>query len=278
MSSILALGAAAVFGVADFVGGRASARISVMTVTLISNIVGGALALLLAAVIATSWSVEAMAWGGIGGAAGLVGLLLLYHGLATGPNRLVSPVSAVVAAVVPVAVGVASGERPETLAVIGIVLTPLAVWVIADGAWQFAEDRRSLLIAIGAGLGFGTFFACLAQTPDDAGAAPLVAARAASITILIVIVLRRLQLSRSSAGRPSPDAVGLAAAAGFLDMTANGLFLWAVQDGDLAITGALVSLFPAPTVVLAVIFLNERVRPRQIAGIGLALLAAALLS
>lgn len=273
MSSLLALGAAAVFGVADFVGGRASARTSVMTVTLISNIVGGLLAGLLVLVVATRWSVEAVAWGGLGGVVGLVGLLLLYHGLATGPNRLVSPVSAVVAAVVPVVVGIASGERPETIAVVGIVLTPVAVWLVADGAWRLADDRRSLAVAIGAGLGFGAFFVCLAQTPDDAGASPLVAARIASTTVLVVIAL-----GRRGGARPTRSAVALAAGAGVLDMSANGLFLWAVQDGDLAITGALVSLFPATTIALAVVVLDERMRPRQVAGVATALLAAALLS
>ena len=92
MPALLALGAAAVFGVADFVGGRATTRTSVMTVTLVSNIVGGLLACLLALVVATTWSVRAVVWGGVGGSAGLVGVLLLYQGLATGPNRLVSPV------------------------------------------------------------------------------------------------------------------------------------------------------------------------------------------
>ena len=275
MSSFLALASAAVFGVADFVGGRASARQPVLRVTLVSNIVGGLVSVVLALIVATSWSTDAVAWGALAGAGGLVGLLLLYHGLATGPNRLVSPVTAVVSVVVPVAVGVASGERPETLAIVGLALTPIAVWLIADGAWQVGGERRSLLIAMGAGLGFGTFFACLAQTPEDAGAAPLVAARSASVAILIVVVA--LTRSRRTGWMP-PNAFAIAAAAGALDMVANGLFLWAVQDGELAITGALVSLFPATTVVLAVVFLHERVRARQLVGIALGLIAAALLS
>ena len=275
MSSLLALASAAVFGVADFVGGRASARQPVLRVTLVSNLVGLLVAILLSFIAPTEWSTDAVVWGALGGAGGLVGLLLLYHGLATGPNRLVSPVAAVVSVIVPVAVGLASGERLETIAIIGLALTPIAVWMIADGAWQLGGERRSLLIATGAGLGFGTFFACLAQTPDDAGAAPLVGARATSAAILVVAVLATRSLRT---GRMPLAALAIAAAAGALDMFANGLFLWAVQDGDLAIVGALVSLFPATTVLLAVVVLHERVRARQLAGIALGLLAAALLS
>lgn len=273
MSSFLALGSAAVFGVADFLGGRAGARQPVLRVTFVSNTVGGLLAIVLAALVTTTWSTAALVWGAVGGAAGLLGLLLLYHGLATGPNRLVSPISAIVAAVVPVVVGVTSGERPGAVAALGLVLTPIAVWLIADGAWQPGADRRSVLVAVGAGIGFGAFFACLGQTPDDAGAAPLVAARVASVGILLVVAASR----RSGIAMP-PAALGIAAAAGALDMTANGLFLWAVQDGDLAITGALVSLFPATTVLLAVVVLHERIAARQLLGIGIGLLAAALMS
>ena len=262
------------FGVADFVGGRASSRVSVLLVTIVSNFVGGLLAVALVVVVDSEWSVRAAIWGAIGGSVGLVGLLLLYHGLATGPNRLVSPVSAVVAAVVPVVVGVATGERPEPIPIAGLALTPVAVWLIADGAWQLGDDnRRSLGIAVGAGLGFGGFFACLAQTPDDAGAAPLVAARVASIAILLTVVAVRRE--RQAMAMPT---VAIAATAGALDMTANGLFLWAVQDGDLAITGALVSLFPATTVALAVIVLREQLRGRQVVGIVAGLAAAACLS
>ena len=120
-------------------------------------------------------------------------------------------------------------------------------------------SKRPIALGIGAGLGFGTFFALIAQTPDDAGAVPLVAARATSVTILIIAVV----VTRP--GAPAPQVLGVAIVAGALDMAANGLFLWSTLDGDLAIVGALVSLFPATTVLLAVVFLGERLDRKQIA-------------
>ena len=116
------------------------------------------------------------------------------------------------------------------------------------------------------------FFALIAQTPDDAEAVPLVAARATSVTILIIAVV----VTRP--GAPAPQVLGVAIVAGALDMAANGLFLWSTLDGDLAIVGALVSLFPATTVLLAVVFLGERLDRKQITGLALAITAAALLS
>lgn len=273
MPALLAIAAACTFGVADFLGGLSTRKTAVVVVTLITNLAGAALAVVLVVVIDGVWTLRAVTWGAGAGLAGLIGLLLLYKGLAEGPNRLVSPLSAVVAATFPVIAGVALGDRPSTLATTGLLVVPIAVWLVAGGDTGLASaSKRPLALGAGAGLGFGTFFVLLAQTPDDAGALPLLAARAASVTALIVATI---------ATRPSPptgSTVAVATAAGSLDMTANGLFLWSTLDGDLAIVGALVSLFPVTTVLLAVVFLSERLDRKQSVGLALAVTAAALLS
>ncbi len=273
MPALLALLAACTFGVADFLGGLSTRRAAVVTVTLTTNLAGALLAIVLVLVVDGTPSGGAIGWGAAGGLAGLGGLVLLYQGLATGPNRLVSPLSAVVAATVPVVVGLALGDRPDTLAIAGMCLTPAAIWLVAGGDLRLVgASRQPLLLGLGAGLGFGTFFALLAQTPDDAGAIPLLAARAVSVTVLVIATM----VTRPAA--PSANAAAIACAAGALDMTANGLFLWSTLDGDLAIVGALVSLFPATTVLLAVLALGERLDRKQVGGLGLAIAAAALLS
>lgn len=273
MPALLAIAAACTFGVADFFGGMATRKAAVVAVTLITNLSGGALAIVLVVLIDGEWTAQALWWGAIGGLAGLVGLVLLYEGLATGPNRLVSPLSAVVAATVPVFAGIALGDRPGSLAIGGLCVTPIAVWLVAGGDIGLAgASKRPFALATGAGLGFGAFFALIAQAPDDAGAVPLLAARAASVTVLIIAV------TIARPGVPGSDAVRIAVIAGTLDMTANGLFLWSTLDGDLAIVGALVSLFPATTVLLAVATLGERLDRKQVTGLALAITAAALLS
>ena len=177
------------------------------------------------------------------------------------------------AAAVPVVVGVSLGDRPSTAAIVGICIAPIAIWLVAGGdIGRAGAARRPLALAVGAGLGFGTFFALLAQTPDDAGAVPLLAARATSITALVVAAV----FTRPST--PKPSVLGLAIVAGALDMTANGLFLWSSLDAELAIVGALVSLFPATTVLLAVAFLGERLDRKQTVGLALAITVAVLLS
>jgi uncharacterized membrane protein len=271
--ALLALAAAAVFGAADFTGGYASRRTPVATVTLVTNVVGVAIAAVLVLVLGGAWSASSFGWGAAGGACGLVGIILLYLGLATGPNRLVSPLSAVVAAAIPVVVGLATGNRPGELAFVGLALAPVAIWLVAGGDLRAASgEARSLSLAVGAGVGFGLFFVCLAQTPDDAGAVPLLAARLTSTTLLLGAVATRRAAPPARADLPIP------ALAGTLDMCANGLFLWSAVDGDLAVVGALVSFYPVTTVLLAVAVLGERVSRSQAVGLALAVACAALLS
>ncbi len=285
MAALLALAAAAVFGAADFTGGRATDRAPVLTVTLMSNAIGVALGLALVAIAGGTFDQPTVAWSAAGGLCGLGGLVLLYRGLAVGPNRLVSPVSAVVAAVLPVGVGIASGERPGMLAVVGLALAAPAIWLVAGGDLQpattgtardAADDGSPIVLAIGAGLGFGLFFTCLAQTPDDAGAAPLLVARLVSTTTLVAaFALWRRRTSNAGIDR---QGLRLAALAGTLDMSANGLFLWSTLHGDLSIVGALVSLFPVTTILLAMVLLGERMTRAQALGLALAVVTAALLA
>lgn len=273
MPALLALASAATFGVADFLGGLATRKAHVVAVTLLTNVAGGFVALLLLGIVGGDWNASTVGWGAGGGLCGLVGLVLLYSGLAIGPNKLVSPISAVIAAVVPVVAGVALGDRPDGLAVAGLLITPIAVWMLAGGEFHIAgAERRPLLLAVGAGLGFGFFFTFLAQVPDGSGAVPLLTARGVSVSVLVVaVIVIRPQF-------PAATWVSVSVVAGSLDMTANGLFLWSTREGDLAIVGALVSLFPATTVLLAVVTLGERLTRSQIGGLALALCAAALLS
>jgi uncharacterized membrane protein len=271
--ALLALAAAAVFGAADFTGGYAARRTPVATVTLVTNVVGVAIAAVLVLTLGGASSGASVGWGAAGGAFGLVGIVLLYFGLATGPNRLVSPLSAVIAAALPVAVGLATGDRPGELAFIGLAIAPLAIWLVAGGDIRAASGAgRSLAVAVGAGAGFGLFFVCLAQTPDDAGAVPLLAARLTSTTLLLVAVAAR------RASPPTRADIPIPALAGTLDMGANGLFLWSAVDGDLAVVGALVSFYPVTTVLLAMAVLGERVSRSQAIGLFLAVACAALLS
>ncbi len=183
MGILFALIAAGTYGISDFVGGIAARRAPALNVLLVSYPVGGVLMALLLLVYRGPVSGGTLAWSLAGGVAGLAGVGLLYSALAIAPMNVVSPITAVMSAVVPVAAGVLRGERPHLPAWFGIVLGLLAVVLIS----RQPEDHphgplgwRPLVMAILAGVGFGAYFVCLASAAADSGMWPVVISRLCS--------------------------------------------------------------------------------------------------
>jgi drug/metabolite transporter (DMT)-like permease len=267
---LLALGSSASYGTADFLGGLASRRAAATAVVLVSQSVG--LATLAAVLALTDRQLPAavdLGWGGLAGLCGMVGLVLFYRGLAAGTMSVVAPVTAVVSAIVPVVAGLALGERPGWLAMTGIALAVPAIVLLGWGGSPPGTgrhvDRRALVLAAAAGVGFGLFFVTLSRASSDAGLWPVLAARVASVTALAVLIT----LQRAWGGVPAAVS-SLSAGAGVLDTTANGLYLLAVQRGLLSEVAVLSSLYPASTIVLASTVLHERLARLQWWGLALA--------
>jgi drug/metabolite transporter (DMT)-like permease len=275
----LALAAAAFYGAADFCGGLASRRRSALAVVVWSQAIG--LGVLLPAVLVVPGVPRAsdLGWGLACGVTGAFAIALLYRGLALGVMGVVSPITAVLAAAIPVVVAVILGERPAPLALIGIGCALVAVVLVsaatpapdASEAPLARDPRRGrlppgLAEALGSGTAFGFFFIALARTHADAGLWPLLATRVVSLAILIAggLALRRsLRIAR-----PGFRTV---AAAGALDMGANVLYVLASHAGPLSIAAVVTSLYPAGTVALAAAVLHERLIRVQWAGVAIAL-------
>jgi drug/metabolite transporter (DMT)-like permease len=241
---------------------------------LISQGVGLIGMLVVAFAIGGSPSGADFGYGALAGLAGAAGVAMLYGGLASGAMSLVAPITGVVAVVVPIAVGVGSGERPAALQYVGIIAAVIAVALLSGGGSRGARlGRGTLLLAIGAGLGFGLFYVGIAKTSMGANLWPLVAARGASVATLLAVsgVTRRA---------PSFGAVHplIIVGAGVLDVTANALYLLAVHGGLLSIVAVLVSLYPVSTVLCSMVVLGERLRTTQFAGVGAALVAVVLIT
>lgn len=272
MTELLALASAVAFGAGDFLGGRASREVPPLRVAAIAQVASAiALVPLVIVIPAPSVTTADLAWGAGGGFFGLLGIFALYAALGAGPMGLVAPTTAVLSAVVPVGFGLATGEQPGMLALVGIGLGLVAVVAITASEGPGGRLTPAVLaLSLVAGLGFAVFFIALAQTSVDAGMWPLVGARTVSVPIVLVAAAIR---RRRSGGKLPREAVG----AGVLDMVANGLFLAAVQRGLLAIAAVLAALYPAATALLARAVLDERMSPTQLAGVGAALVAVILI-
>ncbi len=277
MAVVLALASAAVYGAADFLGGLASRRAAVLGVVALSQLSG-----LLALLVLLFWlggdaGAADLGWGAAAGVAGAAGLVVFFRTLARGVMSVVAPVTAVTAAAVPVGIGLLDGDRVRPWAAVGIALALVAVLLVSaeHGLAELTRARSAGLgSALVAGTAFGCFFVLLDRTSEDAGLAPLVPARLASVVLVLVIA----GLGRQSL-RTGRTALPLIAASGVGDMTANALFLLATQaGGQLAIVGVLASLYPVSTVVLAQLVLRERLVPAQFGGLLLAVAAVVLIT
>jgi len=294
MAIVLGLLVAITYGAGDFLGGLAAKRSATMAVVIGSF---GVAAVLLG-VVTVGWMAIGDPptpttndlWLGVG--TGLIapfGIGLLYQGLATGRMSVVAPITAVVAASVPLAWGLFEGERPSSGALVGVAMALVAVILISGAPTPEAHraDTAALPLAavvgpaMGSGLAFGVIFVLLGSTSADAGLWPLVVARplAVALTVLAAAILaRRAHRALGPSIVPSRSAWPYVVGAGVLDITANAFYLAGTNAGLLSIVAVLSSLYPAATVLLARIFLDERLHRLQIAGLALAALGAAAMA
>jgi drug/metabolite transporter (DMT)-like permease len=209
----------------------------------------------------------------LAGTLGVLGLLALYRGLATGRMGIVAPVSAVVAAMVPVLVGAALEGLPGAVQVLGFGLALVGVWLLSRPERAGSLQLNDLALPVAAGLGFGLFFVFIHQAGDAGTLWPLVAARLASVSLMLAVTRAARQ-----AVLPARPLWVLTALAGVLDAGGNAFFVLATQAGRLDVAGVLSSLYPASTVLLAWAVLRERFTRPQLAGVTAALLSVALIA
>ncbi len=269
MGIALGLVAALLYGSSDFGGGLASRRFGSLQVTVIGSAVATALAwATLIAVGGPGPSVRAVAWGLASGLAGGAGTLVLYRGLARGQMSVVGPLSAVGAAIVPVAAGVALGERPSILAVAGVLVSLPAIVLVAASGSVRGKLGAGLLDGLVAGLAFGILFVGLAQAGRDAGLWPVACEQTGALLLTLAVAVK----SREPLRIPL-RAAGLPVLSGATGMAATLAYFYATHFSMLAIAAVLVSLYPGFTVMLARLILHERFSPAQRAGLGLCTLA-----
>lgn len=273
MAIALALAAAASWGLADFLAGLASRRVSVPIVLFLVE--GGGLVVILAIALlsgASFFEDSRDAWSALaGGLSGVLGLGCFYAALSIGTMSVVAPISSAGVAL-PVLVGVISGDRPSAISALGLVAIVAGVVLASreehDDAAQAAASRRAIVLALISAVGFGGFFA-LTDAPADASVPwTLVLARGAAMPFVAAVILARMPEPARRPGRRL--ALGLAAV-GTIDLMATSLIALANTKGDLSVVSVLGGMYPVMTVVLAAVVLKERVAAPQLLGIALAL-------
>jgi uncharacterized membrane protein len=275
LGEIAASGSALAWGIADFCGGRASRLASAPAIVIVSQLSSVPLLAVALLVTADGWpDLADLGWGFLAGLSGGVGLVLLYRALAAGVMSVAAPITAVTAAVVPLGIGLTLTENPGTLALVGAGIAIVAIGLVSALPASQQDSRISVAVIglpIAAGAAYGLFYALLAPANASAGLWPLVGVRVGSLVPALVLLWRA-----GSAPRLSRLALRLAVGAGILDVLANALYLMATYHGLLSVVAPIASLYPAFTVLLAVLIDGERLRPVRVAALGLATVALVL--
>ncbi|GAA4238957.1 DMT family transporter [Actinomadura meridiana] len=286
MVTILALGAALAYGVADFLGGAVSRKSTALRV-LVWAVPAGLLVVAVSALVhGGSMEAAPMAWGFLGGVCGGAGMMTFYRALARGPMSVVAPVSALAGAVLPVGVGTLRGERLDVAVLLGVLLCLVAIGLVSmeprKGDAPSPGRRRLLdsgpLTAAVSGTCFGIFFVLLKTAGDGTGLWPIVGARVG--TLAVVVAALAVVAARGDLGPPVPGRtlLLLALLSGALDAGANVLYFVAVHAGMLSLAAVLTSLYPAITVLLARIAYSERLQAVQRIGMAIAIAGVALVT
>ncbi len=265
------------WGAGDFAGGLASRKLGTYRAVIFQEIVGLCLVILAVLIVREPIpSLHALIFAILSGVAGNFGLLLFYHALGTRTMSIAAPVSALMTAILPVVTGSLTEGVPGPFILLGFLFAFAAVWMISQNHDPMRDTLgrlSNLALPLLAGVGFGLFFIFIHEATRESTIWPMIVSRTTGVIIVGVAMLIRHEpwlVDRSVRGP--------VLASGVLDISGNLFFILAGQTGRLDIASVLGALYPGVTVLLAWLFLKERLSRLQWLGIAAALVAIVMLT
>ena len=281
MGSLLALLSSALWGTADFFGGKLSkkyAPILVLGMTQAIGLLFGITLVLLSGELFGSNPPNAFGDGGyffagaIAGITGYIGLICLYAGLSTGRMGVVSPISAL-SAVIPLTVALVTGEVLTTAQGIGVVIAMVGAFCASGPELSQGLSPKPIFLALGAAAGFGTAMTFMAIGSESSALMTMVMMRATTFIVTIFLVIRF-----RTVGNFEKSEIPVLLFIGVSDFLANLLLGVATNFELVSLVMVLGSIYPIVTALLAFVILKERLHRVQYVGIVFAVAGVALIS
>jgi len=293
LAVLLALASAAGYGTSDYTGGLAARRASLIRITILAQGVNAALMVLVLPFAGLrAPSLGSLAWGAGAGLAGALGALALYVGFRHAAFSVAGPISAIGSAGFSVLAGLLLGERPGTLALIGIGLALPAIIAVSaspgsarpghgpdqaghggSGQAGSGSPAAGVMWGLAAGAGFAILFIGLNRAGSHNGLWPVAASQFTALAAVLV-----LGLATGNARLPPRRACGLAALTGVTGAAGTVLYFYATHAGLLAVAAVLTSMYPAVTILLARVFVGERLTAIRLSGLCLAAASVGLIA
>jgi drug/metabolite transporter (DMT)-like permease len=269
--SVLALASSLVWGTSDFFAGLASRRHPAVAVV---GWTQGLALIVISVIVALRWDTLTWtgwpAWSLAAGLTGMTGLVCFYSALSSGTMGVVAPIASL-GVIVPVVLGVATGDAPSSWAWVGMLVAIVGVTLASGPELSGDVSPRPVVLAVCAAVGFGLCLFCLDRGARESTLLTLWGMRLTSVTILLVVALV-LRTAGGVTARETPVLLAI----GCGDLLANGLFAFASSRGQVSIASVLGSLYPVVTIIWARLFLEERLKRVQQVGVALAVGGAAL--
>lgn len=277
-SVLLALAAAFGFGVSDYLAGVFSRRLRLLDILAIGNVAALAVLLALLPLFPGASAVPRdLVWGGLAGVAAAVGVLALMRGFRVGRFGVVSPVSSVGAAGIPVIAGLLLGEQPSVAVLAGLATGVVSIWLVsgtsANGSAGDGRIAAGLWEGLAAGVLFAVMFLALSRADYTSGPWPVLALQIGLLGAIVVALAVRRQTPRITL----PDVPGVAAI-GIAGILGTLAFIYSARLGLVSIAAVISAMSPAVTVLLARVLIAEHFTNRQVAGLCLAAVALVLIS
>ena len=271
-SSLYALGAVCTWGVSDFLGGYTARRFHAFFLAALGHMSGTLLMVSIALAAHEPLPPQShLIWAAAAGVAGGVSLALFYRALSQGNMGISAPVTAVLSAGIPTVFGILREGFPGYMACAGFALALVGIWLVSRP--EETVRPKGLGLAVAAGIGFALFFIFIKKTASGDAFWIAAVARTASFAVTGAITLLGRRFSPFY-----PGGVWLGLLAGCIDVTGTAFFVRASQTGRLDTAVVLSSLYPAITVLMARIFLHEKLTRWKTAGMLAALAAVPMIA
>jgi drug/metabolite transporter (DMT)-like permease len=184
---------------------------------------------------------------------------------------VVAPISAA-AAIIPVAFGLARGERPSGLQLAGIAAALVGVALASREPGETARLAAGVGLALVAAVGFGSYIVLIDEAAEASAAWAVLVSRGTASLAAVSVALAVGRLTLSARALPALAVIGL------FDVSANGLLALALNEGLVSLVSVLSSLYPVVTIALARALLGELIGRVQAGGAAIALAGVGLIS
>jgi drug/metabolite transporter (DMT)-like permease len=271
IGGLIAIASALTWGVGDYTGGVASARINAFKVLALAAFAAAVSLLVAMLAHGESWpSIVSIGWSIVAGFSGAIGTVSLYQALAVGRASLVAPTSAVVSIIIPLIVGSLTQGIPSAAKFIGL-LCGLAGITLVTGKNGNGQSTKGLLLSILAGFGFAGFFLCIIHTEKENVFASLLVAKLTALIFALATVAIRTKSKMQN------NAIVIALIAGILDAAGNLFYMLSSRLIRFDLATVIASMAPAITVLLASLISRQKVPAWQLSGVVFCLIAIVLI-